>query len=213
VTDRIARIDATGIVDTNGKHYDVDIIIAATGFDISFRPKFPLIGRKGVDLRDKWNPRARAYHSMFVDGFPNFMQVMGPGSPSAHGSLLPSTEHVSDYAMKVLHRLQTEPIKTFDVKKEAVDELAEHSQEQLKTTAWASTCSSWFKNGRPDGPLDSLHPGGRLHFFSSLINPRWEDFDYTYSNNRFAHYGNGFTQRELDGRDLVGLCFVLAACP
>lgn len=99
---------------------------------------------------------------------------MGPGSPSAHGPLLGSSENVCDYAIKVLYRLQTEPIRTIDVKPGVVAELSEHAQEQLKTTAWASTCSSWFKNGTKDGPLDSLHPGGRLHYFASLANPRWE---------------------------------------
>lgn len=203
VTSRIAAVDATGLVDSDGKHYDVDVIICATGFDISFRPRFPVIGEHGQDLREKWAKRSKAYHSMFVNGFPNYLIVMGPGSPSAHGALIPSSEHVADYAIKVLHRLQTEPIKTIDVKEECVDELHEHAKEQLKTTAWASTCSSWFKNGKPDGPLDSLHPGGRLHYFSTLQNPRWEDFNYTYSNNRYAHYGNGFTLREVEERDLT----------
>ena len=193
MTQRIVRVDETGVFDQSGQHYEVDVIICATGFDISFKPRFPLIGRDGVDLRDKWSPRARAYHSMFVDEFPNFVQLMGPGSPSAHGALLGSSEHVTDYVIQVLRRLQTEPIRTIEVKREAVDELAEHAQEQLKTTAWASSCSSWFKNGKPDGPLDSLHPGGRLHFFSTLINPRWEDFNYTYSNNR-----QSMTRTQLD---------------
>ncbi|KAM0748446.1 cyclohexanone monooxygenase [Meredithblackwellia eburnea MCA 4105] len=203
VTSRIKAIDETGIITEDGTHIECDTIITATGFDISFRPRFPLIGADGVDLRQKWAKRSQAYHSMFVPGFPNYLIVMGPGSPSAHGSLLPSTEHVSDYALQVLHRLQTEPIKSLEVKQDVVADLYQHSQEQLKTTAWASHCSSWFKNGAVDGPLDSLHPGGRLHFFSTLINPRWEDFNYQYSNNRFAHYGNGFTRREVEGGDLT----------
>ncbi|KAH8924303.1 FAD/NAD(P)-binding domain-containing protein [Atractiella rhizophila] len=207
VTTGIERVTEKGVMDRNGKEYEVDVIICATGFDISFKPRFPLLGTKGVDLRQVWKDRARAYQSMFVPGFPNYLVVMGPGSPSAHGALIPSTEHVSDYAIKVLHRLQTEPIKTIEVKQDVVDELYEHAQEQLKTTAWASTCSSWFKNGKPDGPLDSLHPGGRLHYFSTLQNPRWEDFNYIYSNNRFAHYGNGFTLREVEERDIVHSSF------
>lgn len=203
VTSSVVKVDETGVYDAQGNHYEVDAVICATGFDISFRPRFPVIGKDNVDLREKWTPRARAYHSLFVDGFPNYFHLMGPGSPSAHGALLGSSEHVTDYCIQVLHRLQTEPIKAIEVKPEVVAELAEHSAEQLKTTAWASTCSSWFKNGTTDGPLDSLHPGGRLHFFSTLIKPRWEDFNYTYSNNRFAHYGNGFTLREIEERDLV----------
>lgn len=69
--------------------------------------------------------------------------VMGPGSPSAHGSLIPSSEQVSEYTVKVLRRMQTEPIKTISVKDEVVDDLFEHAQEQIKTTAWSSSCTSW----------------------------------------------------------------------
>lgn len=28
--------------------------------------------------------------------------------------------------------------------------------------------------------------------------PRWEDFDVTYTGNRFAYLGNGYTEAELD---------------
>ncbi|KAH8913266.1 hypothetical protein BT69DRAFT_1344888 [Atractiella rhizophila] len=69
-----------------------------------------------------WKDRASAYQRMFVPVFPNYLGmiphlsfsalrpneivrfiVMGPGSPSAHGltALIPSTEHVSDYTIKV----------------------------------------------------------------------------------------------------------------
>jgi cation diffusion facilitator CzcD-associated flavoprotein CzcO len=68
VTAGVASVDETSVTDTNGQKYEVDAIICATGFDISFRPRFPLLGRNNVDLRDKWNPRSKAYHSMFVDG-------------------------------------------------------------------------------------------------------------------------------------------------
>jgi len=48
-----------------------------------------------------------------------------------------------------------------------------------------------------------MWPGNRVLFIELLTNFRWEDFDYEYStaNNRFGHLGNGFTMRELDGRD------------
>jgi hypothetical protein len=111
----------------------------------------------------------------------------------------------NDIFIQVLHRLQTEPIKTIEVKAEAVAALNEHAREQLKITAWASHCSSWFKvrtlpsarfipsllwpwedlshsdalamqNGDKNGNLATLHPGGRLHFFACLLRPRWEDF-------------------------------------
>lgn len=124
----------------------------------------------------------------------------------------------------MLHRLQHEPIRSMDVKAECVKELSQQGEQQLQTTAWSGRCSSscvaslWlfnrctitdicgclsFKNGDINGNLDSLHPGGRMHFFAVLENPRWEDFNYDYANNRYAHFGNGLTLRETEGRDLV----------
>lgn len=87
----------------------------------------------------------------------------------------------------------------------AVDELHEHSQAFMPRTAWASTCSSWFKGGTTDGPVTGLHPGGRIHFFHMLEGFRGEDWEYRYLGgsgaNRFAYLGNGFSTREADGED------------
>lgn len=68
----ISSIDATGVVDANGVHHEVDIIICATGFDVSWRPRYPLIGRDGVDLRDEWANGPDNYLSVTVPKFPNY---------------------------------------------------------------------------------------------------------------------------------------------
>ncbi|GKT95034.1 hypothetical protein Ct61P_12884 [Colletotrichum tofieldiae] len=53
VFDPITRIDENGVVLTSsekqqeGERRPVDILISATGFDTSFRPRFPIIGRAG----------------------------------------------------------------------------------------------------------------------------------------------------------------------
>lgn len=41
-------------------------------FDVSFRPRFPVIGTDGIDLRDLWATNPQAYLSMFTSGFPNY---------------------------------------------------------------------------------------------------------------------------------------------
>jgi cation diffusion facilitator CzcD-associated flavoprotein CzcO len=53
-TDTIHEITSRGFCDPDGHEVDVDVIICATGFDTSFRPRFPIIGLDGVDLRDMW---------------------------------------------------------------------------------------------------------------------------------------------------------------
>lgn len=197
----IKSADATGLTDDRGVHHEFDVIICATGFDVSFRPRFPVIGTDGIDLRDLWATNPQAYLSMFTSGFPNYAMLLGPGAPSAQGSIIIATEIIADYIIQMIQRFQTEPIRSFDIKKAALDDMAEHMDAQLKTTVWSDACNSWFKN--ESGRITALHPGGRLHFFATLMNPRYEDFDYVYSNNRFAHYGNGFTVRELEDNDIT----------
>ena len=50
----ITSIDATGIHTEEGKHYEVDVVICATGFDVSQVPNFKVAGRNGVTLAQKW---------------------------------------------------------------------------------------------------------------------------------------------------------------
>ena len=50
----VESITEKGVVGGDGKEREVDTIICATGFDVSYRPRFPIIGQNGTDLADKW---------------------------------------------------------------------------------------------------------------------------------------------------------------
>jgi cation diffusion facilitator CzcD-associated flavoprotein CzcO len=62
-----------GIRTTDGVEHEFDVIICATGFDVSFRPYFPIMGRGGRNLADDWKDEPAAYMAMAAHGFPNFM--------------------------------------------------------------------------------------------------------------------------------------------
>lgn len=76
ITDEIESIAEEGIVLSTGELLDVDVIICATGFDISFAPRFPLIGRGGVSLADHWKDVPEAYLSLAVEHFPNYFSEL-----------------------------------------------------------------------------------------------------------------------------------------
>ena len=60
VTDAIDYVDQDAIVTTDGKRREVDVIIAASGFDVT-KYMFPIEvrGRGGVTLEDRWERRRR----------------------------------------------------------------------------------------------------------------------------------------------------------
>jgi hypothetical protein len=99
--------------------------------------------------------------------------INGPFGPYGHGSILPVIEIITRYVEKCLYKMQTEDIKSFMPKQEAVDDFKRHRELFLKRTAWSSPCRSWFKGGKVDGPI-LMWPGSRLHFFDAMAHPRWE---------------------------------------
>ncbi|RDW58681.1 FAD protein [Coleophoma cylindrospora] len=204
VSDEIERVVEDGIVLKTGELIKIDAFICATGFDVSFCPRFPIIGRKGIDLRTQWKDRATAYMSLTPENIPNYFMFMGPNSPVGHGSAPPIIEHLTKYMLQMIYKAQLENIKAMSPSPAAIQEFTEHSDIFLTRMAWSSSCRSWFKNGSVDGPVTALHPGSRLHWFKMLEEPRYEDWEWTtWNKNRFAYLGNGFSTKETDGRDLT----------
>jgi cation diffusion facilitator CzcD-associated flavoprotein CzcO len=61
-----------GIVTEDGTLHKLDALVCGTGFDVSFRPSFPLIGKHGTDLRDAFADVPDTYLSTMIPDFPNY---------------------------------------------------------------------------------------------------------------------------------------------
>ena len=83
----VRKIDETGVIGGDGEHREVDTIVCATGFDVSYRPRFPIVGRDGVELADKWKVCPEGYLGLAIPGFPNFLTFIGPTWPVENVSL------------------------------------------------------------------------------------------------------------------------------
>ncbi|KAL8283247.1 hypothetical protein RQP46_006025 [Phenoliferia psychrophenolica] len=202
IMEGIESIDATGITSVSGVHRDYDVVVCATGFDVSFGSRFPFVGRNGRELDKKFAESPEGYMAMTFAGFPNFFQFNGPNAPVGMGSLVPATEAQGDYIVKAINKIQRQSIKSMVIKDECVRDFVAHSDRFHEGTVWSAGCRSWYKNGKVDGRVTALWPGSGLHFIDSLEDPRWEDYEYTQMDkNRYEYLGNGFTQLEVDGGD------------
>ncbi|KAJ7610856.1 FAD/NAD-binding domain-containing protein [Roridomyces roridus] len=195
----IKQILPTGIETVDGKVDELDVIVCATGFDTSYKPRFPIVGRGGVKLADKYTPHAKHYLSVAIDGFPNWFQVMGPNSAVGSGSLLIVIERQVDYIVEATLKLQREHLKSMEVKVEAVEDWDAYIEHHFKQTVFSEKCRSWYKQGGEEGRVVALWPGSCLHAARALEHPRWEDYNYEYlegHTNRFFWAGNGTTVAE-----------------
>jgi cyclohexanone monooxygenase len=73
VTDRIERLDATGIQLTSGEHLDADIVVTATGFNMKMFGGVPFfVDGEAVDFTQRVS-----YRGLMMEGIPNMAYVAG----------------------------------------------------------------------------------------------------------------------------------------
>ncbi|MCL4116240.1 UNVERIFIED_CONTAM: hypothetical protein GTU68_040991 [Idotea baltica] len=70
----VDQFTETGLI-ANGKEYELDCIIFATGFEVGTsytrRSGYDVVGRNGQKLSDKWENGLRTVHGLQTEGFPN----------------------------------------------------------------------------------------------------------------------------------------------
>lgn len=107
----IASISEKGPITADGKEHPVEVLICATGFDTTFKPRFPLVGPDGSTLADKWEVEPSSYLGLAAAGFPNYFMFLGPNCPVGNGPVLIGIESQADYFMKFIKKFREENIK------------------------------------------------------------------------------------------------------
>ncbi|KAH6643503.1 flavin-binding monooxygenase [Boeremia exigua] len=208
ITSTIRSIDATGVITEDGQHRSVDAIVCATGFDTSVSSGFPIYGRDGLNLRQKYSDYPRSYLGLCTDGFPNFFQSLGPNSFQGAGSLLVMIEVIHTYIAQVLERLSKGNVKIVEPKRGPVDKFTAYCDEYFKRTVYTADCVSWYKTAPPGssveqrmrGRVTALWPGSSVHAMKALQFVHWEDFEMEYvDGNSFGWFGNGWTVADRSG--------------
>ncbi|KAH7153049.1 hypothetical protein EDB81DRAFT_442195 [Dactylonectria macrodidyma] len=193
----INSVTERGPLCDNGQEYPVDVLICATGFDTTFKPRFPVVNPEGDNLQDKWAGDPESYFGVSAADFPNYLIFLGPNCPIGNGPVLSAIEAQADWMCKLIDRFQTTNIAQFAPKKEAVKDFIQYKDWFMKQTVWADSCRSWYK-GRADGPILALWPGSTLHYIECLRDVRYDDLEIKYAGNRFSWLGNGYSRTELD---------------
>ncbi|MBX3027741.1 NAD(P)/FAD-dependent oxidoreductase [bacterium] len=173
----VERIDATGVW-VGGRHYDVDCLIFASGFEVGTdyrrRAGFETVGRGGETLSQHWADGLQTLHGIHVHGFPNLFIV---GMTQAANLVSNITHNLTDagttIAAVVRHAL--------DVAADEVEATAEAEQrwvEQIESAPLTflgnPECTPGYYNneGRPFGRRERIstggYPGGPVAFFNYI---------------------------------------------
>jgi cation diffusion facilitator CzcD-associated flavoprotein CzcO len=199
ITSPISKLEKAGIRTEDGTLHPFDAIICATGFDVSHRPPWPLIGLNKLSLSEAWKAEPASYLSLAAAQFPNFFMFSGPNAPVGHGSLMAGLGWSADWMCQWMRKIAAEDIKYVVPKQEAVDEFNAYADEIMQTLVWSGGCQSWYKNHRVDGKVTAVWAGSVIGYKEMVDQIRPEDFEIVYrTRNRFRFMGNGRTKREYD---------------
>ena len=207
----IKQINPTSITTEDGQDYPLDVIVCATGFEVSFRPQYKLYGKtdattdKPYELGELWEDEAESYMSLCAPHMPNYFSFGGPNAVIAHGSLIEAFNWTGDYIIKWLKKIATENIKSVTSKQDAIEEFVKYGEQVHERLVWKEPCKSWYKKNRVDGRVTAAFGGSAMVFKQLIDELRPEDFDIEYrERNRFAFMGNGFMDFEFDDEADLG---------
>lgn len=151
----IESIDAAGI-NTDQAHYDLDMIVLATGFDAMTGAlgKIDIVGRRGVNLRDDWAHGPRTYLGLGVDAFPNLFLISGPGAPAVLANMVLHAETQVNWVAAAIGYLDHHGYAGIEPTSDAVDAWGAECARRAEATLFTKA-NSWYMGanvpGKPRG--------------------------------------------------------------
>ncbi|OBB27370.1 flavin-containing monooxygenase [Mycolicibacterium elephantis] len=118
-------ITETGIL-VDGREYEVDIIVYATGFEAVVTPDrsggFDVIGCDGLTLAQAWKQRVRSVHGIQTHGFPNMYVVGGLRQTAVTVNNTYAFTYQARHIAKIIKQLHDDGVLKIDITEAAVQE-------------------------------------------------------------------------------------------
>ncbi len=142
----ILEITESGI-QTASDHFELDIILFATGYDGMTGPlfKIDIRGRNGVTLKDKWENGAsvQTYLGLATANFPNLFMITGPESPSVLVNMPIAIEQHVEWIAQCIDYLREHDIDVMETNAEAEQAWSKHCREIANETLYVKG-DSWY---------------------------------------------------------------------
>ena len=170
----LEEISEKGIV-FNGKEYEVDCIIFATGFEVgteySRRACYQIRGVEGKTVTQKWENGLATFHGMHSRGFPNAF-FFGPGQSGFTATYTYSLDEQSIHLAYILEKLKDKGATRIEASQEAEEKWIETIIDKARITAdFQENCTPGYYNNEGkinQTPQNNTYGGGPIEFFSLM---------------------------------------------
>ena len=162
----VERITKTGIV-ANGKEYEVDCIVFATGFEVGTdytrRAGYQMVGKDGVQLSDKWADGMRTLHGMHSHGFPNLF-IISNGQAAFTTNFPHAMDESARHLSHIISQCLNRNINTVEAELAAEDAWVEEIIKLSRISeAFQASCTPGYYNneGKPSPKSSQNSPYGK----------------------------------------------------
>lgn len=170
-----------GLITADGTVHDLDVLVFATGFDVtgSYR-HLGITGLGGHMLDVDWATDIQTYYGVTAPGYPNLFFLLGPNTVLGHTSVILMIEAQIGLVTRLLDERDDRGATAVQVRPEIVPAHMQRLDERSAHSVWQEGgCSSWYLDDR--GRNRILWPGGVGDYERKLARPELIDYEFTGS--------------------------------
>tara|TARA_B100001250_G_scaffold412572_1_gene444148 strand:+ start:1318 stop:3231 length:1914 start_codon:yes stop_codon:yes gene_type:complete len=168
------KISEKGIV-FEGKEYEVDCIIFATGFEVgtdySRRAGYQIYGVDGISVSNKWQKGLSTFHGMHSKGFPNCF-FFGPAQSGFTATYTYSLDEQSIHLAYILKSAKDRGASRIEASQKAEDDWVKTIIEKARITAdFQEKCTPGYYNNEGkvnQNPQNNTYGAGPIEFFALM---------------------------------------------
>jgi len=149
----IKEVTETGVTLADGTHYELDVLILATGFDAGSGAltRIDIRGRSGRSLKEDWGRDIRTTMGLQVNGYPNLFTTGAPLAPSAAlCNMTTCLQQQTEWISQCIAYLRQHGKSVIESTAEFEDEWVRHHDELANATLVTKT-DSWYMGSNIEG--------------------------------------------------------------
>jgi 4-hydroxyacetophenone monooxygenase len=178
VTDSVASIGPDRVITNDGREFEADVLVLATGFDVlRFISTYEITGRSGRTLRETWDDdNAKAYLGLAMPDFPNLFVLYGPNTQPGHGgSLIFVIEMQLRYIMDLMRQMFDNDIAVVECRQDVHDDYNAEVDRAHENMVWTHPgMQTYYRNAR--GRVVVNMPYRNVDMFERTLHADLADF-------------------------------------
>ncbi|XP_037040358.1 baeyer-Villiger monooxygenase-like isoform X2 [Bradysia coprophila] len=175
----VDKIVERTIYTKDGSKEEVDVLILATGFQVSnFFGPLEVIGKGGKNILQSWiDDRPRSYYGVSFSDTPNYFYLFGPNTALGHSSVVFMLECQVNFVASAITEMMKRDAQVISLTKKAEDRFMDKLDHDMKDMIWGREgCGSFYANTK--GDIIVLWPNSSVSYWWQLRNTDWSNFEF-----------------------------------